>query len=47
VVFLDLNGHAPDLDEDAAFDLVTDAARGAADVEEIASRLQVVPVTAG
>jgi death-on-curing protein len=47
VVFLDLNGHAPDLDEDAAFDLVMDAARGAADVGEIALRLQVVPVTAG
>jgi len=47
VVFLDLNGHAPGLDEDAAFDLVMDAARGAPDVGEIASRLQVVPATAG
>ncbi|MGA8207379.1 MAG: Fic family protein [Candidatus Dormiibacterota bacterium] len=47
VVFLDVNGHAPDLDDDTAFDLVTDAAQGDVDVEEIASRLQVVPTTPG
>ena len=41
VVFLDLNGHAPDLADDAAFDLVMDVAAGAADVDEIADRLKV------
>jgi death-on-curing protein len=41
VVFLDLNGHAPDLDDDAAFELVMDVAAGAAQVEEIADRLRV------
>ena len=44
VVFLDLNGHAPDLDDDAAFELVMDVAAGAADVAQIADRLHVVPV---
>lgn len=43
VVLLDLNGHEPDLDDDAAFDLVMDAATGTADVEEIAERLRVRP----
>jgi len=43
VVFLDLNGHEPDLDDDATFTLVMDAATGAADVEEIAERLNVSP----
>lgn len=43
VVFLDLNGHAPDLDDDAAFGLVMDVAAGSVEVEEIARRLQVVP----
>ncbi len=47
VVFLDLNGQVPDLDDDAAFDLVMDAAQGTVDVEELASRLRVVPVAAG
>ncbi len=47
VVFLDLNGRAPDLDDDTAFDLVIDAALGDVSVEEIASRLQVVPTVAG
>jgi death-on-curing protein len=42
VVFLDLNGHAPDLDDDAAFGLVMDVAAGAAAVDEIADRLRVV-----
>jgi death on curing protein len=41
VVFLDLNGHAPDLDDDAAFELVMDVAAGAADVDQIADRLRV------
>ena len=43
VVFLDLNGRAPDLDDDAAFTLVMDVAAGAADVDVIAARLRVVP----
>ena len=43
VVFLDLDGSAPDLDDDAAFELVMDVAAGSADVEEIARRLRVVP----
>ena len=43
VVFLDLNGHAPDLDDDAAFALVMDVAAGAVDVEAIAARLRVTP----
>lgn len=42
VVFLDLNEQAPDLDDDAAFDLVVDAAQGTVEVEEIAARLRVV-----
>ena len=41
VVFLDLNGHAPDLDDDAAFRLVMDGAAGAVGVEGIATRLRV------
>ena len=43
VVFLDLNGHAPDLDDDAAFALVVDVAAGAVEVEDIAARLRVAP----
>ena len=43
VVFLDLNAHEPDLSDDAAFQLVMDVAAGAAEVEEIADRLSVVP----
>jgi death-on-curing protein len=43
VVFLDLNGHAPDLDDDAAFALVMDVAAGAVDVEGIAAGLRVAP----
>ena len=42
VVFLDLNDHAPDLDDDAAFDLVMDAAQGSVDVEQVAARLRIV-----
>jgi death-on-curing protein len=41
VVFLDLNGAAPVLDDDAAFELVMDVAAGLADVEVIASRLRL------
>ena len=41
VVFLDLNGHRPGLSDDAAFELVMDVAKGAADVAQIAERLQV------
>jgi death on curing protein len=41
-VFLDLNGHRPDLTSDAAFDLVMDVAEGKADVEEIANRLKIL-----
>ena len=43
VVFLDLNGQDGDLSDDAAFQLVMDVAAGAADVEEVADRLAVVP----
>lgn len=38
-VFLDVNGRLITLDDDAAFDLVMDAAQGHLDVEEIAERL--------
>lgn len=41
VVFLDINGHRPDLNEDAAFDLVMQVSEGAADIAEIAVRLRV------
>ncbi len=41
VVFLDLNGAAPDVTSDAAFDLVMDVATGVADVQQIAARLPV------
>jgi death-on-curing protein len=40
VVFLDLNGAAPDLTDDAAFTLAMDVASGTADVPEIAERLR-------
>jgi len=42
VVFLDLDGHAPHLDDDAAFELVMDVAAGVAEVAEIADRLHAV-----
>ena len=38
-VFLDLNGHPPELTDDEAFDLVMAVADGALDVDEIALRL--------
>jgi death-on-curing protein len=41
VVFLDINQHATDVDDDAAFKLVMSVAEGADDVEEIARRLRV------
>lgn len=44
VVFLDLNRYAPDLDDDAAFELVIDVAASTSDVAEIADRLHAVPI---
>lgn len=41
LVFLDLNGRAVGLDDDAAFQLVMDVAEGNIDIAEIASRLEV------
>ena len=42
VVFLDINGHRPELDDDAAFTLVMDVAAGeVADVTAIAERLHI------
>lgn len=43
VVFLDINGRAPDVTEDGAFDLVVEIASGSADVAQIAERLPVGP----
>ena len=40
VVFLDLNDHPVDIDDDEAFDLVMDVATGSLEVEEIAARLR-------
>lgn len=42
VVFLDLNGHTPDVDDDMAFDLVMAVAAGDLDVETIAVRLRLM-----
>ncbi|WP_409331878.1 type II toxin-antitoxin system death-on-curing family toxin [Trujillonella humicola] len=42
VVFLDLNGAAPGLDDESAFALVVDVAAGSVDVGRIAARLDVV-----
>lgn len=44
VLFLDLNQHSPDIDDEAAFHLVMDVAQGAVEVDEIAVRLHLVPV---
>ena len=41
VVFRDLNGRAPELSNDAAFELVMAASQGTLEVQEIAQRLQV------
>jgi death-on-curing protein len=46
VVFLDLNKHEPRVTDEEAFQLVIDAAVGAADVEELATRLSVARVSA-
>lgn len=43
VVYLDVNGHMVGLDDDAAFELVMDAADVHLDVEQIAQRLAVRP----
>jgi death-on-curing protein len=40
-VFLDLNGHSPDLSDDEAFDLVLEIASTSVDVEAIATKLRV------
>lgn len=42
VVFLDLNGAASNVTNDAAFNLVIDVATGVADVQKIADRLHVL-----
>ena len=44
MVFLDLNGHAVDVSDDAAFDLVIEIASGRPDLDDIATRLRVVLV---
>lgn len=44
VVFLDLNGMATSLADDAAFDLVLDVAAADLSVESIAARLAAVPI---
>ena len=44
-VFLDVNGFASALVDNAAFDLVIDVASGKTDVDEIARRSLIVPVT--
>jgi death on curing protein len=44
VVFLDLNQHATDVDDEAAFGLVMSVAEGNDDLEVIAERLRVVSV---
>jgi death on curing protein len=41
VVFLDLNGHEPDVGDDEAFNLVMDVAQGVVELAEIAARLRV------
>jgi death-on-curing protein len=41
VVFLDLNGRAPDLPDDSAFELVMDVSKGLLEVEAIAPRLNL------
>ena len=43
VVFLDVNGLEPQLDDDEAFDLVMSVATGDADVPEIGAALKVRP----
>jgi len=43
VAFLDINGSAPDLDDNEAFDLVWEIAGTSIDVEGIARRLRTIP----
>lgn len=44
VVFLDLNGFAPSIDEDTTFALVVDVAASDLDVGDVATRLAVLPI---
>jgi death on curing protein len=44
VVFADLNGYAPAVSDDDAFELTMAVARGELDVPEIAERLRLAPV---
>ena len=44
VVFLDVNGHEPALDDDAAFELVMDVASGLDELQPIATRLVTRPL---
>jgi death-on-curing protein len=44
VVFLDINGHATDIDDEAAFSLVMRVAAGDDDVRAIAECLRAVPL---
>lgn len=44
VVFLDINGHRPELDDDGAFTLVMEVAAGVVDLDQIAARLHPLPV---
>jgi death on curing protein len=44
VVFLDINRHRTDLDDETAFALVMSVAEGSDDLAEIAERLRVIPV---
>lgn len=44
-VFVDLNGHRPEVSHDQAFELVMAVARGDLEVPEIAARLHLVPAS--
>lgn len=44
VVFLDINGHTTDVDDEAAFALVMRVAAGDDDLDEIAECVRVVPM---
>jgi death on curing protein len=45
VVFLDLNGSEPSLDDDAASALAMDVSQGRTELEEIAERLRMIRVS--
>jgi death-on-curing protein len=47
VVFCDVNGFAPDLTDDEAFQLVWDIASSSLELARIAERLRLAPVTTG